>query len=80
VALAFLNDSCTSTHGNIRVDSVFLSPSGEWKLRGFEVLSNPKDDTSILYVSSATLSIYIMVPDTFDFTPTINSKIDPFRT
>lgn len=57
VALAFLNDSCASTHGNVRVDSVFLSPSGEWKLGGFEMLSNPKDDTAILYVRRLNQSI-----------------------
>ncbi|OBZ68124.1 hypothetical protein A0H81_11788 [Grifola frondosa] len=32
VALSFLNDSAGSTHGNVRVDSVFISSSGEWKL------------------------------------------------
>ncbi|KAG9031938.1 hypothetical protein FRB95_002074 [Tulasnella sp. JGI-2019a] len=49
VALSFINDSCTSTHGSVRVDSVFISPSGEWKLGGFEVLSNPKDEAAVLY-------------------------------
>jgi SCY1-like protein 1 len=53
VALAFVNDSCSSTHGNLRVNSIFISPSGEWKLGGFEVLSNPKDETAVLYVRSA---------------------------
>lgn len=50
VALAFVNDSCQSTHGNIRVDSIFTSSSGEWKLGGFEVLSNAKDEAAVLYV------------------------------
>ncbi|KAF7321448.1 Protein kinase domain-containing protein [Mycena kentingensis (nom. inval.)] len=49
VALAFINDSAGSTHGNIRVNSIFLSPSGEWKLGGLELLSNPKEDSAILY-------------------------------
>ncbi|KAJ3480112.1 hypothetical protein NLI96_g8583 [Meripilus lineatus] len=49
VALAFVNDACASTHGNVRIDSVFISPSGEWKLGGFELLSNPKEDTAVLY-------------------------------
>ncbi|KAI1791247.1 armadillo-type protein [Ganoderma leucocontextum] len=57
VALAFLNDSASSTHGNVRVDSVFISASGEWKLGGFDVLSNPKDDAAVLY------SLGGMVPD-----------------
>ncbi|XP_006460920.1 hypothetical protein AGABI2DRAFT_69620 [Agaricus bisporus var. bisporus H97] len=49
VALTFLNDSCASTHGRICMQSIFISPSGEWKLGGFELLSNIKDDTAILY-------------------------------
>lgn len=50
VALAFINDSAASTHGAVRVDSVLISPSGEWKLGGFELLSNSKDDAAVLYV------------------------------
>ncbi|KAJ3569627.1 hypothetical protein NP233_g4935 [Leucocoprinus birnbaumii] len=49
VALTFLNDPCASTHGRICTQSIFISPSGEWKLGGFELLSNPKDDTAVLY-------------------------------
>ncbi|KAH8108102.1 hypothetical protein BXZ70DRAFT_36637 [Cristinia sonorae] len=49
IALTFVNDNAASTHGNVRVDSIFISPSGEWKLGGFEVLSNPKDDAAVLY-------------------------------
>ncbi|KZT32860.1 ARM repeat-containing protein [Sistotremastrum suecicum HHB10207 ss-3] len=48
-ALAFINESASSTHGSLRVESVFVSQSGEWKLGGFEVLSNAKDDLSVLY-------------------------------
>ncbi|KAJ7647578.1 armadillo-type protein [Roridomyces roridus] len=55
VALAFLNDSCASTHGNIRVNSIFISPSGEWKLGGFELLSNPKEETAVLYTLGGQL-------------------------
>ncbi|KAH9945690.1 armadillo-type protein [Amylocystis lapponica] len=49
VALAFVNDSCASTHGNVRIDSIFISESGEWKLGGFDVLSNPNDPEAVLY-------------------------------
>lgn len=61
VALAFINDSCTSTHGAIRTKAIFLSLSGEWKLGGFEVLSNPKDDAAVLYVRDT--SFRCTVPD-----------------
>ncbi|KXN90149.1 N-terminal kinase-like protein [Leucoagaricus sp. SymC.cos] len=49
VALTFLNDPCASTHGRICSHSIFISPSGEWKLGGFELLSNPKDEAAVLY-------------------------------
>ncbi|KAJ7209598.1 ARM repeat-containing protein [Mycena pura] len=55
VALTFLNDSGASTHGNIRVNSIFISPSGEWKLGGFELLSNPKEDSAVLYTLGGQL-------------------------
>ena len=49
----------------MRVDSVFISASGEWKLGGVDVLSNPKDDAAVLYVrcmySRATLQTMIML-------------------
>lgn len=51
VALAFINDPCASTHGSINASSIFISPSGEWKLGGFELCSNPKDEAATLYVS-----------------------------
>lgn len=50
IALAFLNDTCASTHGNLTIDSVFLAPSGEWRLGGFELLSTTKDDNPVLFV------------------------------
>ncbi|KAL5484849.1 CEX1 [Sanghuangporus weigelae] len=55
-ALAFVNDPCASTHGNVRVDSIFLSPSGEWKLGGFELLSNSKDDQAVLYTLGSVIA------------------------
>ncbi|KAJ7128934.1 armadillo-type protein [Mycena crocata] len=55
VALAFLNDSCASTHGNIRVNSILISPSGEWKLGGFDLLSNPKEESAVLYTLGGQL-------------------------
>ncbi|KAJ3749224.1 armadillo-type protein [Lentinula detonsa] len=63
VALAFINESCASTHGAIRTKSVFLSLSGEWKLGGFEVLSNPKDDAAVLY------SLGSLLPDNMSWAP-----------
>ena len=51
VALTFLNDQCFSTHGKISISAIFLSPSGEWKLGGFELFSSPKDESALLYVS-----------------------------
>ena len=52
-ALKFINSSGASTHGNVRPSAIFSSPSGEWRLGGFEVLSSMKDSQPILYVGSA---------------------------
>ncbi|KAG6857787.1 hypothetical protein H0H87_004203 [Tephrocybe sp. NHM501043] len=54
VALTFLNDPCASTHGKVNINSIFISPSGEWKLGGFELFSNPKEESPILYTLGAT--------------------------
>lgn len=48
--LKFVNEDASSLHGNVKVASVYTSESGEWKLGGFEVLSNVKDDEAIIYV------------------------------
>ncbi|KAG6920078.1 hypothetical protein DXG01_010146 [Tephrocybe rancida] len=53
IALAFLNDPCGSTHGKLSVNSIFISPSGEWKLGGFELFSNPKEEAPVLYTLGA---------------------------
>lgn len=49
-ALKFINGAGASTHGNLRPTSIFLSPSGEWRLGGFDLLSSPKDSDPVLYV------------------------------
>ncbi|KAH7357847.1 armadillo-type protein [Plectosphaerella cucumerina] len=47
--IKFINTEATSIHGNIKVGSVYTSESGEWKLGGFEVLSNVNDDEAVIY-------------------------------
>ncbi|KAG8683378.1 hypothetical protein FRC11_013644, partial [Ceratobasidium sp. 423] len=49
VALAFINDACQSSHGMVRVESIFISPSGEWRLGELDVMSNPTDPVAVLY-------------------------------
>lgn len=49
--LKFINDDASSIHGNIKVSSIYTSEGGEWKLGGFEVLSNVTDHDAIIYVS-----------------------------
>ena len=56
--LSFINDEATSIHGNVRLSSIFISQSGEWRLGGLEVLSSPKDDDPLIYVCpEAVLSL-----------------------
>ncbi|KAF9070890.1 ARM repeat-containing protein [Rhodocollybia butyracea] len=63
VALAFINDSCSSTHGALRTKAIFLSQTGEWKLAGFEVLSNPNDEAAVLY------SLGSLLPNNMSWAP-----------
>ncbi|KAG9308080.1 hypothetical protein JVU11DRAFT_12591 [Chiua virens] len=51
------------THGSVRPNAFFISPSGEWRLGGFEVLSNPKDNNPVLYTMGGLL------PGLMSFTP-----------
>lgn len=43
-ALKHLNNEGSLVHGNVDVSSVFVSLSGEWRLGGFEVMTNTKSD------------------------------------
>ncbi|KAK4162569.1 armadillo-type protein [Cladorrhinum sp. PSN259] len=59
----FINDEASSVHGNLKVASVYTTESGEWKLGGFEVLSNVKDDEAVIYTYGS------LVPDSGRYTP-----------
>ncbi|KAK3307994.1 armadillo-type protein [Chaetomium strumarium] len=59
----FINDEASSVHGSLKVASVYTTESGEWKLGGFEVLSNVKDDEAVIYTYSS------LVPDSGRYTP-----------
>ncbi|EFX03834.1 protein kinase family protein [Grosmannia clavigera kw1407] len=61
--IKFINDEASSVHGSLKVSSVFTSESGEWKLGGFEVLSNVKDDEAVIY------NLGSLVPDAGRYTP-----------
>lgn len=47
----FINDDASSKHGSLKVGSIYTSESGEWRLGGFEVLSNVKESETTLDVS-----------------------------
>ncbi|KAJ3020363.1 hypothetical protein HKX48_000892 [Thoreauomyces humboldtii] len=51
MALKFLNEDCKMIHGHVRVDSIFTTKAGEWKLGGLDLLSNvEKEDNPVLLV------------------------------
>ncbi|KAL9476574.1 hypothetical protein ACSS6W_006415 [Trichoderma asperelloides] len=61
--LKFINDDASSKHGSLKVGSIYTSESGEWRLGGFEVLSNVKE-------SETTLDSYgSLVPDSGRYAP-----------
>ncbi|KAI0400225.1 armadillo-type protein [Xylaria palmicola] len=59
----FINHEGSSIHGSLRVASIYTSESGEWKLGGFELLSNVKDDDAIIYTYGS------LAPDSSRFAP-----------
>lgn len=61
--LKFINDEASSIHGSLRIGSIYTSESGEWKLGGFEVLSNVKDDDAVIYTYGS------MLPDSGKYAP-----------
>lgn len=61
--LSFINDEAMSVHGSVRLASIFISQSGEWRLGGFEILSSMKDDDAVIYTYGS------VVPDSGRYTP-----------
>ncbi|RYP07348.1 hypothetical protein DL764_002564 [Monosporascus ibericus] len=59
----FINEEGSSIHGSLRVASIYTSESGEWKLGGFEIMSNVKDDEAVIYTYGS------LVPDSGRYTP-----------
>ncbi|KAF8256604.1 ARM repeat-containing protein [Lactarius quietus] len=47
-ALSFVHTSCNAAHGTVRISSIFISSSGEWKLGGFELFSDPAEQNAVL--------------------------------
>ncbi|ABN65287.2 predicted protein [Scheffersomyces stipitis CBS 6054] len=65
-ALSFINMSCSSVHGNINISSsVFVTASGDWKLFGFELLTNLKSDPDqpLYRLSGSSPDFRNVVPD-----------------
>lgn len=50
-------------HGSLRLSSVFISQSGEWRLGSFEVLSSMKEDDAIIYVGFLSSLSYLTMAD-----------------
>ncbi|KAI0248189.1 armadillo-type protein [Lactifluus subvellereus] len=59
-ALSFINTSCNAAHGTVRISSIFLSTSGEWKLGGFELFSDPSQPNALLVTYAGDLNIHRM--------------------
>ncbi|KYK60322.1 protein kinase-like protein [Drechmeria coniospora] len=61
--IKFINADASSIHGSLKVGSIYTTESGEWKLGGFEVVSNVKDDESVIYTYGS------LVPDAGRYAP-----------
>jgi len=49
-ALAFLNRDGQSVHGGLRMTSVWVTPGGEWKLGGMEVVTRLDEADGAMWV------------------------------
>eukprot|EP01117_Protostelium_nocturnum_P013793 TRINITY_DN5190_c0_g1_i1.p1 TRINITY_DN5190_c0_g1~~TRINITY_DN5190_c0_g1_i1.p1 ORF type:complete len:456 (-),score=133.35 TRINITY_DN5190_c0_g1_i1:52-1281(-) len=47
-ALSFINNEGKMIHGNLRMENIFVTKSGDWKLGGFDLTSLSNDSTAIL--------------------------------
>ncbi|KAF1810191.1 kinase family protein-like protein [Eremomyces bilateralis CBS 781.70] len=59
----FINEDASSVHGSLRVASIFMGESGEWKLGGFDILSSMKEDDAVIYPFGS------LVPDSGRYSP-----------
>jgi SCY1-like protein 1 len=65
-ALRFMHSDMHVSHGNVRIDSIFLAPSGEWRLGGLELVSDQATSNDFIGSSEVTSLLYTMggmVPD-----------------
>ena len=46
--LKFFNVDCNLIHGSVRKSNIYITKAGEWKLMGFELLSNVKEENCII--------------------------------
>ena len=61
--LAFINEEALSVHASVKLSSIFVSQSGEWRVGGFEILSSMKDDEAIIYVCTplnGSIEVFVM--------------------
>lgn len=59
VGLKFINIEGSSIHGNLRLENVYVTDSGEWKIGGFEFSINYRDnspDFALLYSQYTSLN------------------------
>ncbi|KAG0359943.1 hypothetical protein BG005_011813 [Podila minutissima] len=61
--LKFLTVDASFIHGNIRISSIFITKSGEWKVGGFEALSSLKEEQPTI------LTFAGLIPDSNRYSP-----------
>lgn len=54
-ALSFLNKDGNTIHGNIRLESLWLTQGGDWKLGGMEICTKRDDDSGLLWSQGGLL-------------------------
>ncbi|QSL66024.1 hypothetical protein MERGE_003161 [Pneumocystis wakefieldiae] len=62
-ALQFIHENAMSVHGNVRISSIFVNESGEWKVFGMELFSLIREKDCILYTHGGR------IPDSLKYMP-----------
>ena len=54
-ALSFLNRDGISIHGNVRLEAVWVTQGGDWKLGGMEICTKKDEDAGLLWMQGGLL-------------------------
>lgn len=52
--MSFIDNDCNLVHGNVTLNSVFVTKAGDWKLSGLDLVCDIKDQACLFKVCCYT--------------------------